>query len=358
MKITPLRFVGGALLAALLPALSGCSWLLGEDNEYQRAYSVKALEVPPDLELPPKDTTMELPPTASQQGDTSRVAVAARGGVLPDASGFRLRSSGERSWLEVETEPDAVWEGVRRFLRANSIPVERGDAKLGLVETGWVEVKVEPDNAVDRFFDTVLGWFSGSGLRERYRIQLVRGEVPGTTLVQVTHYLQEEVLLGSADSTEGTTWVTRPSDPARETEMLGRIMRYLSGVRGPGGVGARLVVDDQDQPRIELETGRDVAWTRLGEALEELGIDVEGKDAGAGYYDIAYAFEDAAEGFLHKLFFWLDERAGEAVPFRLQVEERGEGAAVRLLDRSGASVAAAQARHVLERLLPALEGGG
>lgn len=86
------RVVSAALVAALL-ASAGCSWLRGRSG-YENSPESRPLEVPPDLDRPAADTSMQVP--AVSAAAAASASAAARGPVTGES--FVIADSLENAW--------------------------------------------------------------------------------------------------------------------------------------------------------------------------------------------------------------------------------------------------------------------
>ena len=91
---TPLRGALVAVLAVAVLSASGCSWFRGKSG-YENSPESRPLEIPPDLDRPPTDPTMQVP------------AVAASASA-PAPGGTRPVSLPSQAFVVADT-PDSVW---------------------------------------------------------------------------------------------------------------------------------------------------------------------------------------------------------------------------------------------------------
>ena len=89
---TKLRGAILALLAVAVVSSSGCSWFRGKSG-YENSPESRPLEIPPDLDRPTTDPTMQVPATAAAPGGT----VAARPAALPSQA-FVVADAPESVW--------------------------------------------------------------------------------------------------------------------------------------------------------------------------------------------------------------------------------------------------------------------
>ncbi len=375
--------VGAALLLPLLLA-GGCGWLdralPDRRPDYREAREARKLELPPDLSRLPSDEAVGLP---GPSGSATYSEYAGRRGrgpaeLLPQPPGVRVVREGDRRWLVVEAEPGEVWKRVRDFLASRGYPVRREDPALGIVETDWVETRIDvPRNVMGRILEAMFGGDGqGAAVRDRFRIRIERGERPGTTEVFVTHFGVEEVYARNPELDLDSAWQPRPRDPELEAELLARLMLFL-GVdrerarrmiaRAEGREpAAALGTDGEGRPVIRVRAGFPRAWRLVGIALDRAGFTVLDRDRSAGVYFVRYADPHGGEGkggeearrrpgLLSRLAFWRrDERPSEAVTYQIRITGAQDRSVVRVADVKGVplgSDAAARILRLLERQL-------
>ncbi len=378
--------LGVALLFLVLLA-GGCGWLSGAADralpdrrpDYREAREARKLELPPDLSRLPSDEAVGLP---GPSGSATYSEYAGRRGrgpaeLLPQPAGVRVLREGDRRWLVVEAEPGEVWKRVREFLASRGYPVRREDPALGIVETDWVETRIDvPQGVMRRLFGKLFGGGSyAAAVRDRFRIRIERGERPGTTEVFVTHFGVEEVYAGNPELDFDSAWQLRPRDPELEAELLTRLMlflgvdrerarRMIARAEGREPVAA-LGTDGEGRPVIRVRAGFPQAWRLMGIALDRAGFTVLDRDRSAGVYFVRYADPHGGEGkgdearrrrgFLSRLAFWRrDERAPEAVTYQIRITGAQEHSVVRVADVKGmplGSEAATRILRLLERQL-------
>ena len=326
MPITPRQQTAIALGCALTATLlaSGCSSmsnaLSGDKIDYRTsgAQTVR-LDVPPDLsQLPGQSRFTQVSPaivTASSLGQQAPGAQAEASQVAPNKlGGVRLERQGQTRWLVVDQSPDQVFERVRGFWVDNGFELAVDRPEAGLIETSWAEnrAKVQEDG-IRRLLGSVFDRLYDSGERDQFRTRIERTATGSE--IYITHRgLVEEF----EDQTrkERTTWRARPSDTNLEAEMLSRLMVRLgapkeqaASVRDeaakPDPKQTALASLGADGVSVTLRGEPELAWRRVGLALDRSGFTVEGRDRAAGLYEVRMAVNDpeaAKTGFFGRLF--------------------------------------------------------
>ena len=337
------RLRGAAALAAAALAAAGCTYVSRpppppSDTPYQRDVRQASLEVPPDLT---RSGIRDAYPVPGADDPSDRADA-----VLPRAEGVRIEREGTLRWLVVEAEPAELWPSLREFWRRQGFGFDTDDARVGILETGWAEKRVDlPVGGVRRFLARFKRFAYTYAVRDRFRTRVERSEEPGLTEIYVTHRGAQEEVRG-----DSYAWAPRPSDPALETEMLGRLMHFLA--RGddatvdPAAVAA---AGDAAEPRagvmddpgggkyIRLNEGFDRGWRLVRRALDRGGFTVVDLDRSAGFFLVRYIDPDASveekRSWLGRLAFWRDrgeKEVPEDVEFRI-VLERGDGPPTRVV---------------------------
>ncbi len=92
--------------AAALLASTGCHWFKRTNNDYQRSVENRPLEVPPDLDKPPLDNTMQIP-NAGRSASSSSMD---NGGVPPAASSIApSASAGSDASFVIADTASSTW---------------------------------------------------------------------------------------------------------------------------------------------------------------------------------------------------------------------------------------------------------
>lgn len=101
-------------LSMLLAASSGCSWLRASTG-YEKSPESRPLEVPPDLDAPTVDRSMQIPATSAASGSTQARAPQT-------GNSFVLNDSADGAWRRVGLALDRI-EGVSITERAQLLSV-------------------------------------------------------------------------------------------------------------------------------------------------------------------------------------------------------------------------------------------
>jgi outer membrane protein assembly factor BamC len=361
------------LLVALAVALAGgCSTKAsGKRIDYESTRTLPTLEIPPDLSSLPPDTQ-----TSTTAGSTSaatyskfeeeqqrQAAGTQNRKVLPEYEQIKLVRAGAQRWLVIDSSPENLWPQVLDFLDKMGLSIVKQQPDLGVIETNWAENRANVTSGVERFFAKITGQGKGTGLRDKYRVRLERGQQPNTTEIYLTHRGMVQVVDESAgvDLTGRELggplkWQPRPPDPELEAEMLRRLMVHLGvNMRQADAVlkektraHARLDRGLGRRPTLTVIDDLDLAWRRVGVTLDSLGFYVENQDRD----DRVYFVRDVNEDKKKKKKRRRDE---EQDRYRVALKDTAEGVAVEISDIDGSPVRAKESEKILSLLYEQLK---
>jgi len=367
---TPHALTLGAALASALLA-TGCSSvsnaLSGDKIDYRTsgAQSVR-LDVPPDLsQLPGQQRFNQATPSIvsacslsrqSPQGEAAPVAI-----VPGERGGIKLERQGQTRWLVVNQPPEAIYAQVRGFWSDVGFELTVDRPEAGVMETNFSEnkAKLSEDglrNLIGRVYDLLYD----TGLRDSFRTRIERTATGSE--IYITHRgLSEEYI----DSTrkDQTTWKVRPNDPGLEAEMLSRLMVKLGAPKeaaaaareqvaaAPAAPQASAVKMGPDGTSMTLQAEGDLAWRRVGLALDRSGFTVESRDRKAGVYDVRISVDDPAAakpGFFGRLFGKSNEET--LARYKVRVVSQGGASQVSVLKDGGGAADSATGKRIAKRL--------
>lgn len=380
MPITSRQQTAIALGCALSVTLlgSGCSSLSnalsGDKIDYRSSGSQSVrLDVPPDLsQLSGQSRFTQVSPsivTASSMGQQTPGAAAASNQVAPKAVGdIRLERQGQNRWLVVNQPPEQVYDKVRAFWSSVGFELVTDQPQAGLMETNWNENRAKlNEGGVRGLLGSVLERLYDSGERDQFRTRLER-TAQGTE-IYVTHRGMEEVYEG--DRKDRTTWRARPSDVNLEAEMLARMMVALGASKeqadktreaaaqqaaAPAAATSTLAALNADATSVTLRGEPELAWRRVGLALDRSGFTVENRDRASGTYDVRLAVNDPAApkpGFFSRIFGG-GNKEDTLARYRVKVQAQGRETLVSVLNEASQPVSNDTARLIAKRLVDEL----
>ena len=355
-RIVPTSYL--LMLVILIFSLSGCSTMNSlfpdRSKEYKQAKTSASLEVPPDLtQTPVSDALAGTEGAATLSGYTSARQVPGAAGaaaVLPTPEGIRLERDGDRSWLVVDGDPEAVWPRARDFWLESDYLLVREDPATAVLETDWVDSRANvPQGIIRSTISRVFANAYSSAYRDRYRMRMERGETPGTVDIFITHQGIQEIWQGSPDTVQTTTWEPRPIDPGLESEMLKELMIWL-GVEPQRAADMTAAADGSITPRraelVPQASGQaqlvvyeefSSAWRSVGITLDRIDFAVEDRNRTAGIYYVRYndPLKDQRKGVMSKLAFWSKDDGEGVETYQIKLHDDGTDTRVEVMDAAG-----------------------
>ncbi|MDX5363421.1 MAG: outer membrane protein assembly factor BamC [Pseudazoarcus pumilus] len=372
------KLLGTVSIAALLVTLTACSstssgLLEGKKIDYKSARPVgNTLEVPPDLTAPSRDDRFAVPDVSPRgiatysayQGDREAAAVKGSDEVLAPIDNMRIERAGSERWLVIRGNADDLWPQIREFWNELGFILNVDQPSIGIMETDWAEDRAQiPQDFVRRFLGSIFDSLFSTGMRDKFRTRLEKGQEEGTVEIFISHRGAEEVY--SSSNQDSTVWQPRDPDPELEVEMLRRLMVYL------GAEETRVAAELQAEPAapratLGLPDGRmglamdesfDRAWRRVGLALDRVGFTVEDRDRSQGLYFVRYIDPDEEarnkkanqQGFFSRLFS-RSKPAEAGSEYRILVEGDSATSRVTVLSREGGAESGTIARNILTLL--------
>ncbi|VAX09747.1 hypothetical protein MNBD_GAMMA25-1251 [hydrothermal vent metagenome] len=337
------------------------SILACSSNPYKGDYDAESennreLDVPPDLVLPKGDDSLKIPSIAAEQ--TSLSSYQNRGiagdSLVADVQGVRMQRDGAVRWLEFDAAAERVWPKLSLFFKSLGFEIIHEDKKVGLVETGWQENRVELS---DNWFAVIFNSFSSSGLKDRYRARLERDG--DKTLLFITHQgLREKHIDDGNSDADDTFWEYRNSDPDLEKEMLMRFLVFKGmkkdtavAIVGEERASRAEMVTEDDKPYLHVTETFPRTWRRVGLAMDRLGVHVEDRNRSAGvyYFSLSKEFRDKQDKGWFESLFGSDAMA-DTNEFILKLDRQDEIVKISVRSRDGQPVPVKLAELVLTEL--------
>ena len=372
MKTT--SFTLALVMFFVLAVVSGCGGKKGTKIDYEAARTLPPLEIPPDLSSLPPDTH------TSTSGGSSGAATYSQfekeqqrkqgpkyAGLLPEFQNVRLVRAGSERWLVINETPDKLWPQLLDFIDKMGLSISKQEPAAGIMQTNWAENRAGAGGGVERFFSKITGQGAGTGLRDRYRIRLERGEQPGTTEIFLTHRGVQSVVVqdtGPVDLTgrelQGrSAWIPRPSDPELEAQMLRLLMVHLGTTPSrakaiiasaqPVPDRAKLIRTANGYPYLTVADTRERAWRRVGLSLDRIGFTVEDRDRSKWTYYVRY-IDPGEEGKKKK-----KEKLQQKTEYQIALQSVDDGTKVEVLDNDGKPEASKTSEQILSLLYEQLK---
>jgi outer membrane protein assembly factor BamC len=365
----------GGLALALGAGCSSVGQVFDSKIDYKSAGQLPALEIPPDLTAPSRDSRFVLPEspqsaTLSGYQQERKEQRPGASGVLPQVDNVRVERAGSERWLVVQEPAEKVWPVVRDFWLERGFLIKQESPEAGVLETDWAENRA---NLPQDFVRNLLGRFAeqvySSAERDKFRTRLDRTPDGKGTEIYISHRGMREVYVASERGlgNEGRTkWEPREPDPGLEAEFLRRLMvrlgvqderaKVAAGGGGPQQLRAELKKSSDGPQLLQVNEPFDRAWRRVGLALDRVGFTVEDRDRQNGLYFVRYADpegemqkKEAERGLLSRIF-GTGEGKVKAEQFRVQVKPEKEASMVNVLNKDGGAETSVTAQRILALL--------
>lgn len=321
-------------LLLLLPLLGGCGYLFGDrgvfrDNsrDYREAEEHPVIRLPAEGEARSLEEIYPIPPVADDVASTPVGEVPRPAPLLTGSAAqlVRIQRLGDDSWALIGMPPGQLWPQVRGFLTAANMGIARVDARAGLIESSWLDLR-------------------GQTRQSRFRFRVERGVQRGDSELHVLQMFRRSEVDG---------WPADSDDPELEGEMLRSVAQFIanSAENAPvsmmaeqsiSAAGKLQLVENRRERYLRLELPFDRAWASLALALEQSGFEITDRDRSAGHYYVSYRGSDDGRG--GGWFGWLGGGRGDAhplqdVPLRVSVRAAQESVLeIRMAPQDGAGV--------------------
>lgn len=366
------------LLAASLAACASKKDNLPKLDYQSENKKIVQLDVPPDLTDPNQGNKFNVPGgtlitgtvRASQMNKPGKQAVQNSNNVLTPVSNIHFQRDGGIRWLTVDNkQPAELWPLLKAFWQEQGFNIDREEPSIGWMQTGWAENRAKlPSDFIRGLFEKIgIGGVYSSGERDMFTIRLERNAKGGTDIFFSQKGMQEVYTSREGDS---TAWQPRPNEPELEAAFLARFMQYLGAdaQQVQQQVAAQQQKPDEnalaklDGNSIILIGTQDRNWRRVRLALDRVGLNVIGEDAGNHLYLVEVAAAEAASvsnqkpGMFSRLF-GRSKKKQQVVTHvqqpRLAVQVlplQGGGTRVSLYDETGAPYQGKDAKTWLKQL--------
>ena len=342
MQVSPvshpaLRALRTTVLLCATALLAACSWFADgqHDTEVQ---DLPPLEVPPDLIKPQGKAPLLVPEVTTKKTADGDCATAAPAPlerisrrVLPPQKDVRIVRDGRHRWLMVDVEPEQMWPLARNFLTKRGYRIVLDEPGIALIETDW---RTREISGVDK-----------SSLRERLRLRIEPGQVPGTSEV----YMNQ----AQAERNGDGEWELRTPDDERAAEMLNRLARYLGdedvGQAMPlKALDASMGHDEDGNIQLRIAAPWEAVWRRAGIALDNLGFVIEDRDRANRVYRV---YTEVASGRSEEAIkYGKQESATVRLNYELKVSEADSEVLIQVRDSDGKPDNSEPARHLLTQI--------
>lgn len=270
---------------------------------YQADEKVGSLIIPPDLTAP-----------NSQGVFTEVIQVSNDDEIALKVQNVEVMRDKYRRWLVVDLPPSEVWSLSKDFFRSYNFKIEKENQKIGIFETDYLEIETKvPDKslgAIRAGLAKVLQTQYGLPIADKYRVRIESVEGQNKSEVYLTLASIGEVVSGAT-----RVWQPRDKDVELETEMLLRLMVFLGNDRveaiskiqsntSSSKATIEVIASESGYAALTFPYNKKQAWSYLGWALDELGVDVDDRDAIEGSFLIK---ANPNKGFFSKILGSMDK---------------------------------------------------
>jgi len=264
---------------------------------YYADKTVKSLVVPPDLTKPNSQNSFRISEYVSNVNENiidfsgSDIAKDKITKILDINSDVSVQKSGQRRWLVINKNSDVVWELTKDFLKRQGFALKKSNKKIGIIETDFLEnypdIPEQNLGLIRSMLKKAITARYTLPIIDKYRVRIEPLETNKTELHLSLFSMQEK--LAKSGNVESTIWETYEKDYALETEMLYRLMVFISG----DNAGAKeKILNAQENKvtkvslkdnfngyaKLSFDLGLLETWDNVNWALDQLNVDIEDKD--------------------------------------------------------------------------------
>lgn len=291
------KMLRGIVLLGTLSWLSACGYLFGDDGvfrdpseDYKLSPELPVIVVPGGKNSDFSQEIYAIPHVEDALILEGEFEVPRPTPLVAGASDeiVRIQKLGKQSWALVAMAPGEVWPQVRSFVTASGLQISRVDARLGIMESAWVELQNQP-------------------MAARFRFRIEQGVQRGSSELHILQMSQ----VGDVEN-----WPDTSDNLELESEMLRGVAQYIANSTDAASVS--MVADQalsasgkislQESPegytfvRVGLPFSR--AWASLSRSLERSGFEITDRDRSNGIYFVKFigASDEDEEGWFDWLF--------------------------------------------------------
>ena len=295
------------LLLASVFAVSGCSWLFGDEgffpdrnNDYLEAQESADIVLPEGMTAEGIRSDYPIPDLALSQVLPAKFEVPRVESLdtVDNKGSVRVQRFEQQQWILINASPGEVWPLVSNFLLSNNIALATADGTLGLIETDWLSSSLI-DTSVLADIDLANLTFSENSerrpntpsIKEQFRFKLKAGVQENTTEIAIT----QRSVAANESIDAAPSWSQTSSLKTREDNMVKLLSEHLASspsqpshsllAQGIGSASRVILHYDTDgRPYLALYLPFDRAWASLGLALRKASFEVSDLNRSAGVY--------------------------------------------------------------------------
>lgn len=290
---------------------TGCIYT-DRSSQYQRSGSLPSIVLPADVDSTPLEPLYPIPPVATRMDAFLETDIGGDSVPRPEpmsaereAAKVKIQKVGGRQWLLIDAPASQVWPLAQSYLSEIGIGVHKSDAAKGLIETNWVQFKL--DNTTET----------------HYRIRIEKGVRVETTEV---HILQQQTPLGG-DKT--ASWPNVSTNAEREAWLLEGLANSLAQSIGNkaasllgqsvGGESKAELAMHNDEPALIMRLDRERAWATLAHGLQTDGFIRWEENDNYGLFYFQFTGNYVRPNWFMRMFSWRNRKPVEKKPYSLDV---------------------------------------
>jgi len=206
---------------------------------YYSNKSVNTLDIPPDLTRPEEQKAFRLSEYVQDIDEKfinlsdKEIKKEPSEQILQNDAGIKVKRSGNRRWLEINKEPDKVWQLAKEFVKLEGFAIKKSNKKIGILETDYLENRPDlPDQSlgmIRSFIQSVTSQSYSLPVIDKYRFRIEPVDNYTKSNIFISLSSMKEIVDPNATISGNTTWIEKEPDIELETEMLLRFMQFLGG---------------------------------------------------------------------------------------------------------------------------------
>ena len=206
---------------------------------YYSNKSVNTLDIPPDLTRPEEQKAFRLSEYVQDIDEKfinfsdKEIKKEPSEQILQNDAGIKVQRSGNRRWLEINKEPDKVWQLAKEFVKLEGFAIKKSNKKIGILETDYLENRPDlPDQSlgmIRSFIQSVTSQSYSLPVIDKYRFRIEPVDNYTKSHIFISLSSMKEIIDPNATISGNTTWIEKEPDIELETEMLLRFMQFLGG---------------------------------------------------------------------------------------------------------------------------------
>ena len=356
-----------AFIALTQLALTACAMqtvtdiFVAEKDDYLKANTVNALEIPEDLDGSNIQDEWTIPAIPDQpaarvypQGAPKPITIVGEN----DPTTIRIKKLGDRRWMVLQRNPDTVWPLVRQFLTYYGLEVAAESPDDGQITTGPIEYS-SPNYVPE--FQEILGPTQPLMTDGDYLVfRIEQGIRRGTSEIHM-RYLKPDQQLNPE------MWITgSPETGDLEGLLLTAIAEFdVSAVSEStfSSVARQIVTqpkaavlrDDEGHPILMINIDFDRAWASISKALEDASVEITDTQRESQSFSILMPTLDAESqtkrrGFMGFMFGGGNSNADGSRAAIVHITALESGFAVSVLRPDGTNIDVGYAEQFLAML--------